>query len=121
MQAVEQKIRTMPTDPARVKRTDPGTPEKCPVWDFHQVYSDTPMQAWVQQGCRTAGIGCLDCKCGLLEGLQKELAGFRERAQEFEENPALVRDILAKGSAAARKAAQDTLVEVWQAMGLTGY
>jgi tryptophanyl-tRNA synthetase len=116
---VEQAIRVMPTDPARVRLTDPGDPSKCPVWQLHEVYSDENTRNWVQEGCKSAGIGCLDCKQPVIDAVLKELAPIRERAQEFEENPKLVRSIIAEGNEAARDVAQDTLVEVREAMGLS--
>lgn len=116
--SIETKLRAMPTDPARVRRTDPGEPEKCPVWALHQVYSSDELKGWVQQGCRSAGIGCLDCKKPLIEAIQAELAPIRERAQEFAANPGLVRSIITEGCDAARDVARSTLDEVRQAMGL---
>jgi tryptophanyl-tRNA synthetase len=116
--AVAQKLRTMQTDPARVRRTDPGDPEKCPVWDLHRIYSDQPTQDWVNQGCRTAGIGCLDCKKPVIDKIVEEVTGMRRRAQEYEENPELVRTILAAGSDKAREAARATLDDVRRAMHL---
>ncbi len=118
--AVAQKLRTMPTDPARVRRSDPGDPEKCPVWSLHQVYSDDAQRAWVQEGCRSAGIGCLDCKKPLVEAVQAELSAFRERARPFEDDPGLVREIITGGCEQAREHARETLDEVRQVMGL-GY
>lgn len=115
---VERKIRTMPTDPARVRRTDPGNPEKCPVWDFHKIYSDEDTQRWVWEGCTTAGIGCLDCKKPVIEAVQAELRPIRERAKELEEDPETVRTIVAEGVEAARSAARDTMEEVRRVMGL---
>ncbi len=115
---VERKIRTMPTDPARVRRTDPGTPEKCPVWEFHKVYSDQDTRDWVQQGCTTAGIGCLDCKKPVIGAVLDELEPIRRRGREFEEDPEAVRSIAAEGAEAARSAARDTLEDVRRAMGL---
>ncbi len=115
---VTQKIRTMPTDPARVKRTDPGEPEKCPVWQFHKIYSDRSVKEWVQQGCRTAGIGCIDCKGPVIEAVNKELAPIREAAQEYIEQPQLVKTILSEGSETAREEARETLYEVREAMNL---
>jgi len=117
---VEKDLRTMPTDPARVRRTDPGDPGKCPVWQLHEVYSNDDTRNWVQEGCKSAGIGCLDCKQPVIDAVLKELAPIRERAKEFEENPKLVRSIIAEGNEAARDVAQDTLEEVREAMGL-GY
>jgi tryptophanyl-tRNA synthetase len=115
---VAQKLRTMPTDPARVRRTDPGEPARCPVWALHQVYSDETMQSWVQTGCRTAGIGCLDCKKPLIEAITAELAPIQARAREFSEDRTRVDTILAEGAEQAREQARATLTEVRQAMGL---
>ncbi|GAB4356235.1 MAG: tryptophan--tRNA ligase [Immundisolibacter sp.] len=115
---VAQRMRTMPTDPARVRRSDPGDPEKCPVWGLHQVYSDESRRGWVQEGCRSAGIGCLDCKKPLIEAVQAELAQFRERARPFEDDPGLLREIVAAGCEQAREVARETLDEVRQVMGL---
>lgn len=117
-ESVEKKLRTMPTDPARVRRTDPGEPEKCPVWQLHLVYSNDEVKEWVQQGCRSAGIGCLDCKQPVIDAIQAELAPIRERAKEFLEQPQLVRNIVAEGSEEARDMARETLREVRGAMGL---
>jgi len=116
---VEKALRTMPTDPARVRRTDPGDPGKCPVWQLHEVYSDDDTRNWVQEGCRSAAIGCLDCKQPVIDAVLKELAPIRERAEEFVANPRLVRNIIAEGNEAARDVAQDTLEEVREAMGLS--
>lgn len=116
--SVEQKIRTMPTDPARVRRQDPGEPEKCPVWRFHQVYSSSDVKDWVQQGCRSAGIGCLDCKQPIIDAIQAELAPIRERAEEYLADPDTVRGIIETGNTAARDMARETLEDVRQAMGL---
>jgi len=115
---VAQKLRTMQTDPARVRRSDPGDPDKCPVWDLHKIYSDEPTRAWVSEGCRTAGIGCLDCKKPVIERIVEEVRTFRRRAQEFEENPDLVRSIVAEGAEKAREAARQTLEQVRRAMHL---
>ena len=117
---VEKKLRTMPTDPARVYRADPGNPEKCPVWDFHLVYSDQAQQQWVQQGCRSAGIGCLDCKQVIIDAVLAEIKPIQERAAEFARNPLLVRNIIADGNKRAQAAAEKTLAEVRPAIGL-GY
>lgn len=117
-EVVEQKINTMPTDPARVRRSDPGEPEKCPVWYLHKVYSNEEVKEWVQIGCRTAGIGCLDCKRPLIAAIQEEQAPIIAAAEEYEKNPDLVRSILAEGCDAAREVASETLEEVKQAMGL---
>ncbi len=115
---VEQDLRTMPTDPARVRRTDPGDPGKCPVWQLHAVYSDDATRKWVNEGCRSAGIGCIDCKQPVIEAVLAELAPIRERAQEYIDNPKLVRSIINEGNEAARDVARDTLEEVREAMGL---
>ncbi len=117
-EAIEQKIRTMPTDPARVRRTDPGDPEKCPVWKLHQVYSGEDTQEWVKTGCRSAGIGCIDCKGPVIDAVQAELKPIRERAAEYEDDRGLVRKIISEGSERARDVARQTMVEVRQAMGL---
>jgi len=115
---VAQKIRTMPTDPARVRRTDPGEPARCPVWQFHQVYSDTPTQEWAAKGCRSAGIGCLECKQPVIDAIVAELAPMQERAQPYLDDPSLVRAIVADGIDTARKLAQETMRDVREAMGL---
>lgn len=115
---VERKVRTMQTDPARVRLTDPGEPEKCPVWELHKHYSAPDTQEWVQKGCRSAGIGCLECKGPIIDAIQKELAPIREAAKEYEENPELVKGILIEGSEAARDEARETMEEVREAMGL---
>ena len=117
-ESVTKKIRTMPTDPARVKRSDPGEPEKCPVWQLHLVYSDETRKKWVQDGCRTAGIGCLDCKQPVIDAVLAELKPIRERAEEYLEDPTLVRNIIADGCEKAGKLAQETLREVREVMGL---
>ncbi|MGH8495794.1 MAG: tryptophan--tRNA ligase [Gammaproteobacteria bacterium] len=114
-----RKLKAMQTDPARVRRTDPGDPEKCPVWDLHKVYSDADTQTWANKGCRTAGIGCLDCKGPVIQRIVAEISGFRENAREYEANPGYVRDILARGDARARESAGDTMNEVRKAMRLT--
>ncbi len=117
--SVEDKLRTMPTDPARVRRSDPGNPEKCPVWEFHKVYSDQATRDWVWKGCTTAGIGCLDCKKPVIDAVLKELKPIRDRAEEIEANPEIVRAAVAQGCEAARNVARDTMEEVRQAVGLT--
>jgi tryptophanyl-tRNA synthetase len=118
-ESVAKKIRTMPTDPARVKRTDPGTPEKCPVWPLHLVYSDAARKDWVQKGCTTAGIGCLECKQPVIEAVLAELAPMRERAQTYLDDPTLVKSIIADGCDKARKLAIETMRDVRESMGLT--
>ncbi|HET7176425.1 MAG TPA: tryptophan--tRNA ligase [Gammaproteobacteria bacterium] len=116
--SVEDKLRTMPTDPARVRRSDPGNPEKCPVWEFHKIYSDQATRDWAWKGCTTAGIGCLDCKKPVIDAVLKELKPIRERAAEIEANPEIVRAAVAQGCEAARAVARDTMEEVRQAVGL---
>ena len=117
-EVITQKLRTMPTDPARVRRQDPGEPEKCPVWKFHQVYSSAEVQSWVQVGCRGAGIGCLDCKQPVIDAVLAELAPIRERALDLERDTDAVRAIIADGCEAARDVARETMDEVREAMGL---
>jgi tryptophanyl-tRNA synthetase len=117
-ESVTRKIRTMPTDPARVKRTDPGDPEKCPVWQFHLVYSDEKTCEWVQKGCRSAGIGCLECKQPVIDKVLAEQGPMRERAQKYLDDPTLVRSIVADGCDKARELARETMREVREAMGL---
>ncbi|MDP6182630.1 MAG: tryptophan--tRNA ligase [Gammaproteobacteria bacterium] len=116
--SVERKIRTMQTDPARVRRSDPGDPGKCPVWPFHEVYSATEVKAWAEAGCRSAGIGCLDCKQPIIDAVLKEQAPIRERSEDFLQDPEAVQAIIDEGCEAAREAARDTLEEVRQAMNL---
>ena len=118
-ESVAKKIKTMPTDPARVKRSDPGTPEKCPVWSMHLVYSDEERKKWVQKGCTTAGIGCLECKQPVIDAVLAELAPIRERAQAYLDDPTLVKNILADGCDKARALATETMREVREAMGLS--
>ena len=117
--SITKKIRTMPTDPARVHRSDPGTPEKCPVWPLHQIYSDQARQAWVQKGCTTAGIGCLECKQPLIDAVIAEQEPIKERAQKYLDDPSLVRAIVADGCERARKLAEETMRDVREAMGLS--
>ncbi len=116
--SITKKIRTMPTDPARVRRTDPGNPEKCPVWQFHRIYSSEEVRQWVWSGCTTAGIGCIECKQPVIEGVLKEQEPMRERARMYEEDPQLVKNIIADGCEKARKLAQETMRDVREAIGL---
>ncbi|MDX9706346.1 MAG: tryptophan--tRNA ligase [Azospira sp.] len=118
--SVTQKVKRMPTDPARVRRTDAGEPARCPVWQLHEVYSDDEVKGWVQQGCRSAGIGCLECKQPVIDGIIREQAPMRERAQAYIDDPARVREIIAAGNARARALAAETMRDVREAMGL-GY
>jgi tryptophanyl-tRNA synthetase len=117
-ETVEKKVRTMPTDPARVRRNDPGDPDKCPVWQLHLVYSDDDTKQWVQKGCRSAGIGCLECKQPVIEGILREQQPMLERAQKYMDDPSLLRAIIADGCDNARKVTQETMREVREAMGL---
>lgn len=116
---IAKKIAKMPTDPARVRRTDPGEPEKCPVWQFHKIYSNEATQQWVLEGCRGATIGCLECKQPIIEAIQQEQAPIRQRALELKDDMHLVRNIVNEGCEAARDEARRTLAEVKQAMGLS--
>lgn len=116
---IRKKIRTMPTDPARVRRSDPGDPAKCPVWQFHLVYSDDATREWVQQGCKNAGIGCLDCKTPVIDKILAEQEPMLERIKKYEEDPTLVRNIIADGCEKANKLAEETMRDVRAAMGLS--
>jgi tryptophanyl-tRNA synthetase len=115
---VEKELRTMPTDPQRVRRNDPGNPDKCPVYQLHQVYSDDETRSWVQEGCRSAGIGCIDCKQPVIDAVLAELTPIQERARELESQPDLVREQIAAGCGAASTVARETMDEVRQAMSL---
>jgi tryptophanyl-tRNA synthetase len=117
-ESVAKKIRTMPTDPARVKRSDPGNPDVCPVWQLHLVYSNAERKDWVRKGCTTAGIGCLECKQPVIDAINAELAPIRERAQAYVEDPTLVKTVLADGCDRARKLATETIRDVREAIGL---
>ncbi len=117
--SVKNKIRTMQTDPARVRRGDPGEPAKCPVWQFHLVYSNDTVKNWVQEGCKSAGIGCLECKQPVIEAVLAEQQPMHERARMYEEDPTLVRNIIADGCEKADKLAQETMRDVKEAMGLS--
>ncbi len=116
--SITRKIRTMTTDPARVRRTDPGDPTNCPVWQFHLVYSDNGTREWVTKGCRSAGIGCLECKQPVIDAVIAEQGRMNERVQPYIDDPALVRNIVADGCERARKLAQETMRDVREAMGL---
>ncbi len=117
--AVEKKIRTMPTDPARVKRNDAGNPEKCPVWQFHKIYSDNDLKNYIVKGCKSASIGCLDCKQPIIESILKEQLPIHEAAQQYLDDPSLVRAIIADGCDVARKLAQETMRDVREEIGLS--
>ncbi|MDH3466488.1 MAG: tryptophan--tRNA ligase [Gammaproteobacteria bacterium] len=118
---VEKNLRAMPTDPARKRRTDPGEPSICPVFDLHKVYSGDDVRSWVEQGCRTAGIGCLDCKQPLIESIIKEQLQMHERAKPYIEDTTLVRNIIADGCERARSVAEDTMAEVRHYVGTDYY
>lgn len=115
---VEKKILTMPTDPARVKRTDPGEPERCPLWQFHKVYSNQEVKSWAQTGCRTAGIGCVDCKRPVIDAINQELNPIQTAVKEYKEDMGSVKRIIAEGSEMAREEANKTLEDVREVMGL---
>lgn len=115
---VEKKILTMPTDPARIKRSDPGEPDKCPVWQFHQIYSDESTQKWVQNGCRSAGIGCVECKRPIVDAINLELCPIQESIKEYSDDLASVKRIIAEGSEFARDEANKTMNDVREAMGI---
>ena len=118
-EVVAKKVRTMPTDPARVRRTDPGEPEKCPVWQFHKIYSSDEVKTWAQEGCRNAGIGCIDCKQPVIDAIENELKPIRKRAQEYAQDESTVHSIIKEGCEKARDVARDTLDDVKQAIGLS--
>lgn len=118
--SVEKKVRTMPTDPARVRRTDAGDPARCPVWQLHQVYTDAPTREWVEKGCRSAGIGCIECKQPVIEGILREQQPMLERAQKYMDDPALLRAIVDHGCDQASQVARETMRDVRAVMGL-GY
>jgi tryptophanyl-tRNA synthetase len=117
--SVTKKIRTMPTDPARIRRTDAGNPDKCPVWALHQVYSNEQTRQWVMKGCKSAGIGCLECKQPVIDAVLTEQRPMRERAQLYLDDPALVRNIIADGCEKARKLATETMRDVREVMGIS--
>lgn len=117
---IARKIRTMPTDPARVRRSDPGNPEKCPVWQFHQLYSSDDTRKWVWEGCTTAGIGCLECKQPVIQSILEEQTPILERAKMYEEDPEQVKKIVAEGSEKANQLAEETMRDVRAALGI-GY
>jgi tryptophanyl-tRNA synthetase len=115
-EAVRQKIKTMVTDPARKRRSDPGDPDKCPVFDLHRVFSPKETREWAAQGCRTAGIGCIDCKARLTDHMLERLSGIHERRPEYASRPDTVWDILREGSRKAGAVARATMDEVRAAM-----
>ena len=121
LEQIAKKISTMPTDPARVRLTDPGDPNRCPVWQLHEVYSDESTRDWVNAGCRSAGIGCLECKKPLSDAIVAELEPIQLRAAQYEKDPDVVRSIIAEGCETARETARETLHDVRSAMGLTSW
>jgi tryptophanyl-tRNA synthetase len=118
-ETVRQKLKPMVTDPARKRRTDPGNPDVCPVFDLHKAFSPPASQEWAAAGCRTAGIGCLDCKARLTEHVLERLAGIHARRPEYASHPDTVRDVLADGAKRARAVAQATMAEVREAMKIS--
>lgn len=115
---VEKKILTMPTDPARIRRTDPGEPTKCPVWEYHKIYSDNTVKSWVENGCRTASIGCIDCKRPVIDAIQKELKPIQSAIRDYESDMGAVKRIISEGSENAREEAKKTISIVREVMGL---
>ena len=115
---VVKRLRTMPTDPARVRRTDRGNPEVCPVWQFHEVYSDAAVKDWVQQGCRSAAIGCIECKQPVIDAVLAELKPMQERGEEYAGQPDVVLNIINEGCERAREVARETMDDVRHAMSL---
>ena len=118
---IEKQLKTMPTDPARVRRTDPGDPAKCPVWQLHQVYSGEDVMDWVMEGCKTAGIGCIECKQPVIDAMLAELKPIQERAREYEQQPDLVRSVINEGCEKARDVARQTMDDVRHAMSLDNW
>ena len=116
---VEQKIKKMPTDPARVKLTDPGDPSKCPVWQLHEVYSSQETLDWVVEGCTKAKMGCIECKTPLIKSVNDELGPMQERIAKYQSDPNLIQEIIFEGSERARTVAKETMEDVREAMGLT--
>ena len=116
---IQKKIRTMPTDPARIRKTDPGDPKNCPVWPLHQVYSDEKTKEWVESGCKTASMGCIECKQPVIDSITKELEPISERAKKYAESPELVQSIIGEGCEKARKIARDTMRDVREVMGIS--
>lgn len=113
---IDQQIRTMPTDPARIKKTDPGTPEKCPVWEFHKIYSSNDTKNWVQDGCTNAKIGCIECKKTVTGAILEELAPIQAKIAEIESQPGMIQEIVAAGAKKAQEVARITLAEVKETM-----
>ena len=118
-ETVKQKVNRMPTDPARIKLTDPGDPNKCPVWQMHQIYSSEQTQNWVKDGCKSAKIGCIECKKPIVDSIVSELEPIQEEITKYESNPNLIQEIIFEGSERARVVAKSTMEEVRDAMGIT--
>lgn len=116
--AIEKALKTMPTDTNRIRRTDPGDPARCPVWQFHEVYSEESVKTWADEGCRSAAIGCLECKQPVIDAVLAELKPIQQQVRELEQQPKLVRTIIAEGNELARDVAQQTMEEVRRAMSL---
>ncbi|MBV9609693.1 MAG: tryptophan--tRNA ligase [Acidobacteria bacterium] len=117
--SLRQKLKTMVTDPARIRRNDPGNPDVCPVGDLHKIFSDKETIARVDTGCRTAGIGCIECKSWAADNIVKVLAPMQERRKKYEDNPRLAWDILEEGSTRARKIAEATMAQARDAMNMS--
>jgi len=116
---ITKKIKKMPTDPARIKLSDPGDPNKCPVWQMHQIYSPQDTLDWVVEGCTKAKIGCIECKGPVIDSVISELGPIQERIAKYQSNPNLIQEIIFDGSERARSVAKNTLEEVRDAMGIT--
>jgi len=116
---IETKVKRMPTDPARIKLTDPGDPKKCPVWQLHEVYSDVSTCEWVVEGCTKAKMGCIECKQPVIDAIKDELVPMQERIAKYQADPELIKQIIHEGSEKARNVAKETMGEVREAMGIT--
>ncbi|TEU20920.1 MAG: tryptophan--tRNA ligase [Gammaproteobacteria bacterium] len=116
---IETKVKRMPTDPARIKLTDPGNPKKCPVWQLHEVYSDESTCEWVVEGCTGAKMGCVECKQPVIDAIKQELMPMQERIAKYQADPELIKQIIHEGSEKARGVAKETMAEVREAMGIT--
>ncbi|MBT4668367.1 MAG: tryptophan--tRNA ligase [Candidatus Ruthia sp.] len=115
---IETKVKRMPTDPARVKLTDPGDPKKCPVWQLHEVYSDEQTCDWVVDGCTAAKMGCVECKQPVIDAIKDELMPMQERIAKYQADPDLIKQIIYEGSEKARHVAKETMAEVRESMGI---